>query len=56
MPGYFISFDDEGQPSEGVQLTTKERVAQLEIFLVRLSLTLNHLFNISDRLWSWYST
>jgi hypothetical protein len=37
MPGYFISFDDEGQLSDEIKLKTKERFAQFEIHLVSLS-------------------
>lgn len=36
MPGYFISFDDEGQPGEDLRLKTKERFAQLEIQIVSI--------------------
>jgi hypothetical protein len=34
MPGYFISFDDEGQPADEAKLKTKERFSQFEIQLV----------------------
>jgi len=37
MPGYFVSFDDEGQLSDEIKLKTKERFAQFEIQLVSLS-------------------
>jgi hypothetical protein len=33
-PGYFISFDDDGQPCDDIRLKTKERYAQFEIHLV----------------------
>jgi hypothetical protein len=39
MPGYFISFDDEGEPSSDSKLTTRERFSQLEILLVSLSVS-----------------
>jgi len=34
MPGYFVSFDDEGQPNDEIRLTNKDRFAQFEIHLV----------------------
>lgn len=35
MPGYFISFDEEGAPGDETKLKTKEKCSQLEIQLVR---------------------
>lgn len=37
MPGYFLSFDDEGVPCEETKLKAKERFAQFELQLVSLS-------------------
>jgi hypothetical protein len=34
MPGYFLSFDDEGEPNVDIKLKTKERFAQFELHLV----------------------
>ena len=45
MPGYFINFDEEGQPYEDNKLKTKERPAQFEIQLVSLSLEFFVFFN-----------
>ena len=36
MPGYFISFDDEGQLVDEAKLKTKDRFSQFEIQLVSL--------------------
>ncbi len=34
MPGYFVSFDDDGQPGDEKIIRTKERFSQFEIHLV----------------------
>lgn len=36
MPGYFLNFDDEGQPFEGLKLKGKEGPSQFEASLVIL--------------------
>lgn len=36
MPGYFISFDEEGTPGDEAKLKTKEKCSQLEIQLVNI--------------------
>jgi hypothetical protein len=37
MPGYFIGFDDEGQPGDEIKLKAKEKFGQFEIQLVSLN-------------------
>jgi hypothetical protein len=37
MPGYFISFDDEGIPSDETKSKIKDKTSQLEIQLVNIS-------------------
>lgn len=40
MPGYFISFDDEGVRSDEIKTKTKDKCSQLEIQLVSYSVFL----------------
>ncbi len=37
MPGYFISFNDEGTPNDEIKSKIKDKFSQLEIQLVNLS-------------------
>ncbi len=37
MPGYFISFDDDGKSGDEIKLKTKDKFSQLEIQLVNIS-------------------
>jgi hypothetical protein len=37
MPGYFISFDDDGEPCDEIKLKAKDRFSQFEIHLVSLA-------------------
>ena len=46
MPGYFISFDDDGVPGDENKLKIKEKFSQLEIQLVNFCFSINFLFLI----------
>jgi hypothetical protein len=36
MPGYFISFDDDGKPGDEIKSKIKDKFSQFEIQLVNL--------------------
>jgi hypothetical protein len=45
-PGYFISFNEEGQPGDEALLKTKEKSAQFEIQIVSLAYNKKNIFMV----------